>query len=118
MKSAMILGYVEDKTVGETLDKILKSDQIASLQEAVEQHFSHRLFGFHLGSRTPKSPGGNALPFGKISREAKIAARGSRQGGLRSVAGFSPPRRKALAARNSSRWHSPPAAISARFSRP
>jgi hypothetical protein len=29
MKSAMILGYVENKTVGENLDQILKSDQIA-----------------------------------------------------------------------------------------
>jgi hypothetical protein len=28
MKSAMILGYVENKTVGENLDQILKSDQI------------------------------------------------------------------------------------------
>ncbi|MGA7385514.1 MAG: hypothetical protein WBW81_12720 [Methylocella sp.] len=28
MKAAMILGYVENKNVGETLDKILKSDQI------------------------------------------------------------------------------------------
>jgi Type ISP C-terminal specificity domain/N-6 DNA Methylase len=29
MKAAMILGYVENKTVGENLDQILKSDQIA-----------------------------------------------------------------------------------------
>jgi len=29
MKAAMILGYVEDKTIGENLDKVLKSDQIA-----------------------------------------------------------------------------------------
>jgi hypothetical protein len=29
MKGAMILGYVENKTVGENLDQILKSDQIA-----------------------------------------------------------------------------------------
>jgi hypothetical protein len=29
VKSAMILGYVEDKTVGENLDQVLKSDQIA-----------------------------------------------------------------------------------------
>lgn len=28
MKAAMILGYVENKTVGENLDQILKSDQI------------------------------------------------------------------------------------------
>jgi hypothetical protein len=28
MKSAMIVGYVEDKTVGENLDQVLKSDQI------------------------------------------------------------------------------------------
>src|SRR3984893_16101713 len=29
MKSAMILGYVEEKTVGENLDQVLKSEQIA-----------------------------------------------------------------------------------------
>ncbi|MGH6821074.1 MAG: hypothetical protein ACREDU_09465, partial [Methylocella sp.] len=29
MKAAMILGYVENKTIGENLDQILKSDQIA-----------------------------------------------------------------------------------------
>jgi hypothetical protein len=29
MKAAMILGYVENKTVGENLDQILKSEQIA-----------------------------------------------------------------------------------------
>ena len=28
MKAAMILGYVENKTIGENLDQILKSDQI------------------------------------------------------------------------------------------
>jgi hypothetical protein len=29
MKAAMILGYVEDKTIGENLDRVLKSEQIA-----------------------------------------------------------------------------------------
>ena len=29
MKAGMILGYVEDKAIGENLDQVLKSDQIA-----------------------------------------------------------------------------------------
>jgi predicted helicase len=33
MKAAMILGYVEDKTIGENLDQVLKSDQIARYKQ-------------------------------------------------------------------------------------
>ena len=33
MKAAMILGYVENKTVGENLDQVLKSDQIRRYKE-------------------------------------------------------------------------------------
>jgi hypothetical protein len=32
-KAAMILGYVEDKTIGENLDQVLKSDQIARYKQ-------------------------------------------------------------------------------------
>ncbi len=33
MKTGMILGYVEDKTIGENLDQVLKSDQIARYKQ-------------------------------------------------------------------------------------
>ena len=33
MKQGMILGYVEDKTIGENLDQVLKSDQIARYKQ-------------------------------------------------------------------------------------
>jgi hypothetical protein len=33
MKDGMILGYVEDKTIGENLDQVLKSDQIARYKQ-------------------------------------------------------------------------------------
>lgn len=33
MKAAMILGYVEDKAIGENLDQVLKSDQIARYKQ-------------------------------------------------------------------------------------
>jgi hypothetical protein len=33
MKAGMILGYVEDKTIGENLDQVLKSDQIARYKQ-------------------------------------------------------------------------------------
>ena len=36
MKAAMILGYVENKTIGENLDQILKSDQIDRYKSAIE----------------------------------------------------------------------------------
>src|SRR5208282_6392430 len=33
MKAGMILGYVEDKTIGENLDQVLKSDQITRYKQ-------------------------------------------------------------------------------------
>jgi hypothetical protein len=86
MKVAMILGYVEDKTIGENLDQVLRSDQIARYKQLSNNFLAHRLSAIHLGQgRQGQWSRAHRLP-GRSRRQAEEAARGARQGSLHSAA--------------------------------
>ena len=74
MKSAMILGYVEDKTVGENLDQVLKSDQIARYKKLSNNILLTDYLEFHLDQGRQGQWAGTHRLSGRSRREAKKAA--------------------------------------------
>jgi hypothetical protein len=110
MKAAMILGYVEDKPIGENLDQVLKSDQIRRYKAMSDNILLTDYLQF-IGIKDGKVDGREIIAFpddlegidGPKPREDRVNA----VSGL--LRDSSPPRRKASAARNSSRLCSPPA---------
>ena len=108
----MILGYVEDKTIGENLDQVLKSDQIARYKQLSSNILLTDYLQFiwlkdgKINAREPI-----AFPHdleGKAKKPREDRVRRSR----RFCAASSRPRRKASAAPSSLRWRSRPARIS------
>ncbi len=47
-KRGLILGYVENKAIGENLSKVLKSESDREIQNVVRQHHSYRLSAIYL----------------------------------------------------------------------
>jgi hypothetical protein len=112
MKTAMILGYVEDKTIGENLDQVLKSDQIARYKQLSNNILLTDYLQF-IWIKDGKVNGRELIAFPhdlegkqKKPREDRVAAVSQL------LRGFFSMRRKESAARSSLRWRLPPAAIS------
>jgi hypothetical protein len=111
MKAAMILGYVEDKPVGENLDQVLKSERIARYR----QLSNNILLTDYLKFIWDKD--------GKVNGRAEIAFRDDLEGKAKKpradrvkavsdlLGASSPPRRKASPALSTSRSRLPRAAI-------
>ena len=77
-KAAMILGYVEDKTVGENLDQILKSEQIARYKKLSNNILLTDYLEF-IWIKDAKVNGRKRIALsGRPRRQAEKTARGSR----------------------------------------
>ena len=105
----MILGYVENKAIGENLSKVLKSDQIGNTRRSRPTH-PYRLSGIHLDHQGRHQTRA-ALPRNRSGKPQVQAEPGTD----RAVVGIarrasSRPRPKALARRNRWRRHWPRAA--------
>lgn len=71
-KGALILGYVENKPIGEKLDQALKSEQLTR-KEPIAEHRSNRLPGFRLDQQKRTSSAREAVPRDR-PRISKISA--------------------------------------------
>jgi hypothetical protein len=104
MKAAMILGYVENKTVGENLDQVLKSGQIARYK-ALSNNILLTDYLQFIWIKDGKVNGREIIAFPDDLEGKPKKPREDRVKGFRTCCGASsPPRRKALAARNN--WRS------------